>query len=242
MLESGVERKLRWQRAPVHEFVHILGERGAVATFASPQSRLDDRPRQLREHAKHQRRGASVGRQAANRPQKPGHRHRRQFDRRTQLPSERQDQRPTPRIRQPSRRLARSVVTRLSLNFVLFAVGAPFEKKSVSALSLKRPSTCFRNPVTGMGLNSIDEIAPHRLGSAASKDGNPLLGVGYDAKRVITDPVPSDRIHPAGKNTTIEFSKKSIMTQKYYIYVCKYVIAYKRLNGYNIIVTLGLVK
>ncbi|XP_049821192.1 microtubule-associated protein Jupiter-like [Aethina tumida] len=77
-------------------------------------------------------------------------------------------------------------------------VGAPFEKKSVSALSLKRPSTCFRNPVTGMGLNSIDEIAPHRLGSAASKDGNPLLGVGYDAKRVITDPVPSDRIHPAG--------------------------------------------
>ncbi|CAH0553657.1 unnamed protein product [Brassicogethes aeneus] len=72
---------------------------------------------------------------------------------------------------------------------------SPENSPVASNSELKRPSSSFRNPLTGTGLNSIDEINPR---PSNMKDGNPLLGVGYDSKRVITDPVPSDKIHPAG--------------------------------------------
>lgn len=43
----------------------------------------------------------------------------------------------------------------------------------------KRPSSSYRNPLTGTGLSSNDEYKSKGL---KRKDGNPLLGLGYDAE------------------------------------------------------------
>ncbi|CAG9818372.1 unnamed protein product [Phaedon cochleariae] len=56
---------------------------------------------------------------------------------------------------------------------------------------MKRPTSSLRNPLTGTGLSSNDE---YKFKSSKRKDGNPLLGLGYDP-----EVVPSGhRIPPGG--------------------------------------------
>ncbi|XP_050293903.1 uncharacterized protein LOC126734355 [Anthonomus grandis grandis] len=56
----------------------------------------------------------------------------------------------------------------------------------------KRPSSSYRNPLTGTGLSSNDEYKSKGL---KRKDGNPLLGLGYDE---VNHAVSQHRIPPGG--------------------------------------------
>lgn len=57
------------------------------------------------------------------------------------------------------------------------------------------PSNTSRNPLTGMGLSSIDEFQHIDGGKKRIKDGNPLLGSGYASEAKITN---GQRIPPGG--------------------------------------------
>ncbi|KAF7285364.1 hypothetical protein GWI33_010765 [Rhynchophorus ferrugineus] len=57
----------------------------------------------------------------------------------------------------------------------------------------KRPSSSYRNPLTGTGLSSNDEYKSKGL---KRKDGNPLLGLGYDSEA--SSASSQHRIPPGG--------------------------------------------
>ncbi|XP_060526694.1 uncharacterized protein LOC132702210 [Cylas formicarius] len=57
----------------------------------------------------------------------------------------------------------------------------------------KRPSSSYRNPLTGSGLSSNDE---YKSKGAKRKDGNPLLGSGYESE--LAGIGSSDRVPPGG--------------------------------------------
>ncbi|KAL1505294.1 hypothetical protein ABEB36_004889 [Hypothenemus hampei] len=57
----------------------------------------------------------------------------------------------------------------------------------------KRPSSAYRNPLTGAGLSSDDE---YKNKSNKKKDGNPILGVGYEDATASAS--PQHRIPPGG--------------------------------------------